>query len=394
MYTAYMPSRTWPPSFRVTRGADSSRSLPRLHGIDALRGLAASMIVVFHIVGINRMALPPALSFISSYFGLGVPLFFVISAFSLFYTYSERMAGLTEVSAYLIRRFARIAPLFYAMLVVWIVTSHYKLHQTFSLAEIVANLTFVFNFIPAWQTSIVWAGWSIGVEFLFYALLPMLVSFVRDARAAVIVLLVCLAVAWSFQSAPATPEFTFFTYGPFFAMGIIAWTLSHRKTEVRAGKRNALCAVCAAVVPAILMVSPGPFRTFLWALSYKRVEFYMWGGVFMLLVYSQAVHPLSLISNRVTRFLGEISFSLYLLHPWLILMFAPVYSFLGRRVSPGLCFCISTIGTFAVLVPFAWVAYRVIEVPGISFGKALTLRRRNVSTSQVARVLVEVAPSS
>ncbi len=393
MYTAYMPSRRWLPSFLIGRGTDSSGSLPRLHGIDALRGLAASMIVIFHIVGINKMAIPPALSFISSYFGLGVPLFFIISAFSLFYTYSQRMTGLPEVSAYLIRRFARIAPLFYAMLVVWIATSHYKLHQPIHPAEVVANLTFVFNFIPAWQTSIVWAGWSIGVEFLFYALLPLLISFIRDTRAAVIALVVCLGLAWSFQSAPNTPEYTYFTYGPFFAMGIIAWNLFNRKIEVRAGKRNALCALGAALVIAVLMVSPGPFRAFLWALSYKRAEFYMLGGVLTLLVYSQAVHPLALISNRVTRFLGEISFSLYLLHPWLILMFMPVYSFLGGKLSPGLCFCISTAGTFALLVPLAWVAYRVIEVPGMSWGRAWTLRRRQSATPELAPVILQASPA-
>jgi peptidoglycan/LPS O-acetylase OafA/YrhL len=342
----------------------------RLQGVDALRGVAASMIVVFHVIGLNQLKVPAALSFVPAYFGFGVPLFFIISAFSLFYTYFDRLTGTDQVVDYLMRRFTRIAPLFYAMLVVWILTAHFKFRQSVNPAELLANLAFFFNFIPAWQTSIVWAGWSIGVEFLFYALLPMLIALLRTTRASIIALVFCVGLAWSFQRSPAAPDYGFFKYGPFFAMGIVVWQF-FRTTAVSARKLAATGSLAAAILFAAIMVWPGRISSFIWStLSWRDSEFYLLGGVLALLVYSQALHPIIVISNRLTRFLGEISFSLYLLHPWIIMSCRPAYVFLAAKLSPGLCFCFATAGTFAVVVPAAWVSYRIIEAPGMALGKS------------------------
>jgi peptidoglycan/LPS O-acetylase OafA/YrhL len=370
------------------------RQLPRLHGIDALRGLAASVIVIHHVVRINQMQLPAFLSFIPAYFGYGVPLFFIISAFSLYYSYSVRLKGSSDIRAYAIHRFARIAPLFYFMLAVWSITSYYKFGLPPNPAEIIANLAFLFNFVPAWQNSVVWAGWSIGVEFLFYALLPLLIANVRTTWASVSVLAVSLGVAWSFQAAPDTSaaSVSILMYAPFFAMGIITWGLFvERRSD--SDRKSGIAALCGAVVLAAAVLSTGPIRSLMLTLPYKRVEFYMLGVVFALLVYSQAVHPVIAISNRAMRFLGEISFSLYLLHPWLILMLKPMYTQFTTRLSPALCFLLSTVCTFAVLIPVAWMTYRWIESPGMAFGKAWS-RKPQLNESRTRVAPVEAAPAT
>jgi peptidoglycan/LPS O-acetylase OafA/YrhL len=386
-----MPKRSWLPKGHIGGAAQEPKPLPRLHGIDALRGLAASMIVVFHVVGINKMPLPGPLSFVSSYFGLGVPLFFIISAFSLFYTYARRMNGGADVSAYLIRRFARIAPLFYSMLAVWLLTLRYKLGQGLHPPEVLANLTFIFNFIPSWETSIVWAGWSIGVEFLFYLILPMLIAFGQGTRKALLLLALAIGVAWSFQNGPGTGSYPFFKYAPFFALGIIAWSIFDRPLELWVRRITGLSCLAAAIAAIALMVSPGPIRKLLWTAGYQSVEFYLLGAVLALIVYSQALYPIGPISNRVTRFLGEISFSLYLLHPWLIFMLKPAYIFLASKFSPGMCFFVSTLFTFVILTPLAWVAYRIVEVPGMALGKRWTQRRSEFTAGRLEQAAMPVA---
>jgi peptidoglycan/LPS O-acetylase OafA/YrhL len=70
--------------------------------------------------------------------------------------------------------FLRIAPLFYAVLPIWLCVMWFKYHQAPNLTAIVANFTFLFGFIPGLHESIAWAGWSIGVEMIFYALLPLI----------------------------------------------------------------------------------------------------------------------------------------------------------------------------------------------------------------------------
>ena len=90
----------------------------RLEGLDSLRAYAASAIIVFHMVHIAQVEPPSGLaSVIKNYFGFGVPLFFVVSAFSLTFGYIERLNTRADIGAFYVRRLARIAPLFYFMLV-------------------------------------------------------------------------------------------------------------------------------------------------------------------------------------------------------------------------------------------------------------------------------------
>lgn len=81
-----------------------------------------------------------------------------------------------------------------------------------------------------------------------------------------------------------------------------------------------------------------------------------------------------MLSSRLTEFLGEISFSLYLLHPRLNLMLKPLYSALPARLSAVLCFGDYPVATFCVLVPVAYLTYRLIDVPGMSLVRTWATR--------------------
>ena len=87
----------------------------RYAGLTALRGIAALMVVLVHVWGIHKLALPDALNGIIQRCTLGVPLFFVISAFSLYLSTTSRIDQKGWLNDFLIRRFMRIAPLFYLM---------------------------------------------------------------------------------------------------------------------------------------------------------------------------------------------------------------------------------------------------------------------------------------
>ena len=99
-----------------------NRLLPALHG---LRGLAASAVVLFHLHHINALAIPYQIKFVGTHFGLGVQLFFVLSAFSLFYSTISGINNNGWVRDYFLKRFFRIAPLFYVMLITWILFFHF-----------------------------------------------------------------------------------------------------------------------------------------------------------------------------------------------------------------------------------------------------------------------------
>ena len=58
------------------------------------------------------------------------------------------------------------------------------------LAEVLLNLTFLFPFIPGRHESLVQAGWSLGVEWVFYALFPLFALFSKGVRTSCVLLVV------------------------------------------------------------------------------------------------------------------------------------------------------------------------------------------------------------
>ena len=106
-----------------------------------------------------------------AHFYLAVHVFFVLSAFALAYSATQSPTG---YGAYLVKRFFRIAPLFY-VLVAWAI---YRGGWP-DWATLAANLTFTFNLVPGMHLSLVWAGWSVGVEMLFYLVFPFLLMSLR-----------------------------------------------------------------------------------------------------------------------------------------------------------------------------------------------------------------------
>ena len=135
------------------------RLLPGIHG---LRGVAALAVVLFHLVHLANISVPPGFSFIANDFGKGVHLFFVLSAFSLMHSTEHTLRRPTWMKEYFIKRFVRSAPLYYfivASMALWPLVQSHSL--AVSLQSLFLNRTFTFGFAP-W-TGIVWAGWTVGV---------------------------------------------------------------------------------------------------------------------------------------------------------------------------------------------------------------------------------------
>src|SRR5512143_1439836 len=84
--------------------------LPELH---ALRGIGIVCIVLFHLAPVGGIQLPEQLRFIGNFFGAPVIMFFVLSGFSLYHTTSSKMNTHNWINNFYIKRFFRIAPLFY-----------------------------------------------------------------------------------------------------------------------------------------------------------------------------------------------------------------------------------------------------------------------------------------
>ena len=156
--------------------------------VDILRAIAVIGVVAVHshqgIAGLNVY-----ITSIFNYGQLGVQLFFVASAVTLCLSMEQRLGD--GVFNFYIRRFFRIAPLYYFGIIfyfLWRCVIHYKagntgVPQDYNLVAVFGNLVFVHGFHPSNFNFIVPGGWSISVEMMFYLVFPFLFHALRVAGA-------------------------------------------------------------------------------------------------------------------------------------------------------------------------------------------------------------------
>lgn len=329
-----------------------------LEGANAGRFFAAMSIVVFHLVGIPKLEIPGYLWFINSYFGQGVPLFYVLSSFALCYGYFGRLSSFGQVIEFYSRRFFRIAPLFYTMICVFNAYAFYLYGRFVSFDAIAASVTFTFNLIPGYTLGFVWASWSIGVEMVFYAVLPFILLAVTSLPRAIIffVLSSVAAAAWNraFDGAQGDiatfARFSIIYYAPCFAGGIAAYFIWRRVTWSSAASRASLATALLCIGG---LVAAGIGQTVVWAVVLSML-------VLGLCFERFADRRLAWLSS-----VGETSFSLYLWHPFVIICLDRAGAFRAiYAVAPNtlVALAASLALTLAILLPLARVSFDWIEM--------------------------------
>jgi len=106
----------------------------------------------------------------------------------------------------------------------------------------------------------------------------------------------------------------------------------------------------------------------------------LFGAAYAAVLMGLSRFPVRLLVNRVTTWLGQVSYSLYLGHPIVVALLMPVFRRIYAAVpQPDLAWLACAALTLAIALPLAQLGYRVIEVPGIRAGHrvlaALNARR-------------------
>jgi peptidoglycan/LPS O-acetylase OafA/YrhL len=371
-------------------------SSPLLHGkmgrwpaLDGLRGLAILLVMVEH----THLA-----PFHGG--GMGVDLFFVLSGFlisGLLLAEFQRSGGL-NIRRFYYRRALRLLP---ALLVLVAATTglalafHHSEIGKATLAMAPKTLFYVANLgrTDVGNPSLLAHTWSLSIEEQFYLLWPLALLLLlrsRWSRAALVG--VVLAVAGlttvtrtvSYLLGPDTPEhfgrWYFRTDTKFDALLLgctIALLLASDLPRSRWFARLPIAAIGLASFLALLAVVPWVDQT--------RVSFMVQLSVFRLasaglvLAFVVAGRPPSLperaFSMRWLRFIGVLSYSLYL---WHFPVFALAQHELGRSLK-------SLLVEVPVTLLLAYGSYRLVERP------FLRARERLASTQQEPAVRGELA---
>lgn len=146
--------------------SQSAGGAPMLASLEALRGIAALMVMMCHFaphVGGSDAAV---------FFYTGVSLFFVITGyvFGGYFFWGE-----INIGNFLIKRFFRIYPLFFVSIILYAILNYFEFHS-FSFSHFLLNLVFLQNFFPYARDTYNPAYWSLPVEVGFYLLVCLTAS--------------------------------------------------------------------------------------------------------------------------------------------------------------------------------------------------------------------------
>ena len=355
-------------------------TIKKLDFVDALRGLAVLGVIVIHTYEFCGKGLGEHIPWLLEKGSRGVQLFYLMSAFTLFYSMSERKKTERNPNTnYFIRSFFRIAPMFYLAAIYYLwqdgMGPRYWLgyDENISAGNIISTFTFTNGFYPYWINSIVPGGWSVAVEMTFYLFLPILFRYINSLAKAVIFFIISFLVMkillYVFlhhsliSDARLWREYLFLYFPsqlPVFALGFVLFYLFRFSSESIREYRNAIALVCLIIFAFI--------ATLAYFLHGKYFpEHILFGIGFLFLGWGLGISPLKIIVNRLTVFLGRISFSIYLIHA------AIIYAFLKTGL-PGDSFFLNLLVVLAATSLLSYLCHRFIETPGISLGRKIIKR--------------------
>ncbi|WP_082656900.1 acyltransferase family protein [Pseudomonas citronellolis] len=351
----------------------------RIHGPDILRGFAALGVVLFHVHYLSGINPSPIAGALFGRFDFLVRLFFSISAFSIFYAYFKRLETQGELRKFYKNRFFRIAPLFYVVLFTTIAINYIHNSTLPDLYEFILSITFLFPFVPGKHGSIVGGGWSLGVEWVFYIFLPLLLCLIRTWRSAIVVwTLTCTVSAfrYSYFNVDNMPSqlreygiLFFLSHLPFFIVGIACfWAIQEKQSNEKDTPITKTLRGCIIVSCFLFLIIY--FRN-QWS-NYIAEEFVISAASYVLLRVSTFTLPIW-IDNKLSRYLGSISYSVYLTQfPVISLLYINgVYSKIQENFpNTTTAYATASSITLILVLLISSLSYKYIERPMINFGKA------------------------
>ncbi len=368
---------------------ESKRWSPELEG---LRGLASLWVLLGHICLLVQCRIPLLYDP-----GMGVDLFILLSGYLMAKNYQERREkepwnSPDTFRKFWLRRFFRIAPLYYLLLVVALIfgswfgemrdiiasawpttataSSRYADH---SAMNIFSHLTFIFGLLPAWSFRTVLPDWSIGLEMQFYLLFPFIMLLVMRygfAVSAPLLMVVCLAARWLFPdyfNAFPMPSMILIKL-PLFIAGML---ISH--AVMQKDLRYCVLALLAPVIAWQMHIAETHLRLVAECVMITGMTLLLWQPDKENRLRRITAAPRKLLTCRFSLFLGDVSYSVYLLHLMIVIPTIGLlvrYTGFTHQPSP-MRFLIVT----AIVLPAVWLIavtlYHKVEKRGIALGKQL-----------------------
>lgn len=358
----------------------------RIHSLESLRGLLALWVVIGHTIkhaGYAEQGLGPFKLLAMP--SLAVDVFIILSGFVIFFLLDQQRVSYSQ---FIVKRWFRLAPLLLVLLLVSALTLEAQLNviaaspfpnkaigedlqiHADSIAhlgpQLLAHASMFHGMVPDTllknsQFGIVGQAWSISLEWQFYLIAPLLFGLL--ARRRWYGLCAAIAAFCVLRAANFPNDGLIVNQAQYFIIGILSYYgWKHCKAlAIEAGAVDALAMAAIALI---------------YLLQSRSASLIIWVALMALIVgerralLSAPQRALSaLLQSALMRWLGEISYSVYLTH--MLVLYAVQYALL--RLAPGMSqpafLAAMLLGVVSATVALSALTYRLVEQPGIAAGR-------------------------
>ena len=350
-----------------------------LRALTGLRGLAAWLVLFYHIRAGMASYMPSGVIDIFAKGYLAVDLFFILSGFVMYLNYADRFQSLklSYYRQFITRRIARIWPLHIVILlfccafVVILMMTGRADHIGYPLIELPLHILLMQNW--GFTDALSWnhPAWSISAELFAYLIFPFIASYIAFHRyssftliCGIILLTALLAFYFNMlgysklgQDIPKTGVIRCLIE---FFIGMILCAL---------WKKWKADPLIATIISATIVLTS--MTLFLLGQLSEVIAFPIGFAAFLLCNAFLAQNPHNPLGNRVFYYLGEISYATYLVHFIFYIFFKIIFVEDPLFVSPYL------VGLYCILVLIlSSILYHAIEKPSqrwmnMKFSKAV-----------------------
>ena len=346
--------------------APTEVSTPGGHGrilsLEVVRGVAAAVVLLHHSLAAGLPAYDEWTRAFVDPGRIGVVMFFVVSGYVIPLSLDKQ-----PLTAFVIRRLFRLFPLYWLVLVLYVLLDSTVRNGDYSSAVWVLNAVMVQGVLSI--ATIIPTAWTLGIEMAFYAQASVFSRYCRRIRAdalgyawLVLFALMMLAQGIAERPLPVTGPLLLFTA----AIGHTFYLVQHREVPKIRLIRLVVCGLVVVPMTSALGGHADPnWGPFVYSASWIA-------GVLnfaLVTTLGRVVRP------RVATFLGNTSYGVYLLHPLVHNMFA------DRIDSVAILVTVTCVVTYLV----AQVVHRGLEAPLISVGRRLTSDRLRSSAAAPLR---------
>jgi peptidoglycan/LPS O-acetylase OafA/YrhL len=275
----------------------------RLGELDALRGLAALSVVLFHFTTMYDRIFGHKESYLFNfkYGSFGVPLFFMISGFVIYMTIVKS----TSLKEFMFKRTIRLYPAYISSVVItFLITTMFKLHPlTVSYIDFLFNLTMFQGVIPGVGVKLVDAAyWSLFIEITFYMICGFLLLIGLISKPiinSILALVAIFSVKILFLNSLITPiigDLGIVNFLNLFIAGIMFFELRNSKNKA-----------CHLII----------LLSLIYEFCFQGIIPGIFVLLFSLVFYALIYNKLGFINRPLITYLGTISYSLYLIHSYI-----------------------------------------------------------------------------